>query len=67
MYNSSIQQSIFPGYFKVAVIKPLLKSEDCKNMNNYRPISFADKFFKNSRENNQSQVNNFFERKSTVI
>jgi len=54
MYNSSIQQSIFPGYFKVAVIKPLLKSEDCKNMNNYRLISFADKFFKNSRENNQS-------------
>jgi len=36
IYNLNIKQSIFPDYFKVAVVKPFLKGGDCKNINNYR-------------------------------
>jgi len=46
IYNLSIKQSIFPDYFKVAVVKPLLKGGDCKNISNYRPISLLTSFSK---------------------
>jgi len=46
IYNLSIKQSIFPDYFKVAVVKPLLKGGDCKNIKNYRPISLLTSFSK---------------------
>jgi len=46
IYDLSIKQSTFPDYFKVAVVQPLLKGGDCKNINNYRPISFLTSFSK---------------------
>lgn len=46
VYNSSIQQSIFFYYFKFAVVKPILKGGDRKNINNYRPISLPTFFSK---------------------
>lgn len=38
IYNLSIQKNKFNKHFKVALVKPLLKDKDCKNMNNYRSI-----------------------------
>lgn len=45
-YNLSIQQSIFPENFKIAMIKPIFKAGDRKNLNNYRPISLLSNFTK---------------------
>jgi len=39
IYNLSIKQCIFPDKLKIADIKPIFKSGDKTNMNNYRPIS----------------------------
>ena len=37
--NICISTGIFPSPLKIAVIKPIFKSEDQSLMNNYRPIS----------------------------
>jgi len=44
IFNMSIQQCIFPDNLKLAVIKPVYKAGDKKNVNNYRPISLLNNF-----------------------
>jgi len=46
IYNLSIQNSIFPDNFKIAIIKPLFKGGDHKTISNYRPISMLTNFSK---------------------
>jgi len=46
IFNMSIQQGIFPDNLKLAVIKPIYKAGDKKNVNNYRPISLLTNFAK---------------------
>lgn len=46
IFNLSIQQGIFPDNLKLAVIKPIYKAGDKKNINNYRPISLINNFSK---------------------
>jgi len=41
IYNLSIQQGIFPDFLKLAVIKPIFKGGDNKQVYNYRPISLS--------------------------
>ena len=40
IFNKSIQQGIFPDNLKLAVIKPIYKAGDKKNINNYKPIFY---------------------------
>ncbi|VVC38692.1 Endonuclease/exonuclease/phosphatase,Reverse transcriptase domain [Cinara cedri] len=44
--DRGIQNSIFPENFKIAIIKPLFKGGDRKNISNYRPISMLFNFSK---------------------
>lgn len=44
LYNFGIEQGIFPDKLKIADIKPLFKSGEKANMNNYRPISILSNF-----------------------
>jgi len=46
IYNLSIQNSVFPDNFKLAIIKPLFKGGDRKYMTNYRSISIITNFSK---------------------
>lgn len=46
IYNLSIQNSVFPDNFKLAIIEPLFKGGDGKYMTNYRPISMITNFSK---------------------
>jgi len=46
IFNLSIQSGIFPDIFKLAIVKPLFKGGDQKNMTNYRPISMLTNFAK---------------------
>lgn len=46
IYNLSLQNSIFPDNFKIAIIKPLFKGGDHKTISNYRPISMLTNFSK---------------------
>ena len=39
LVNESLGQGIFPNCLKTATVKPLFKSDDHQNLNNYRPIS----------------------------
>ena len=39
LFNMCLTKAIFPAAFKIAVIKPILKSGDAQIKNNYRPIS----------------------------
>jgi hypothetical protein len=46
IYNLSLKQCIFPDKLKIADIKPIFKSGDKTNMNNYRPISMLSNYSK---------------------
>jgi hypothetical protein len=47
MYNNeSILSGTFPTRLKYAVVKPLLKKGDRKNVANYRPVSLLTSFSK---------------------
>lgn len=37
--NQSLTQGHFPDFFKIAIVKPLLKKGNPRNIENYRPIS----------------------------
>lgn len=44
--NVCLKQGIFPDKFKFAIVKPLYKTDDKKNISNYRPISMLSNFLK---------------------
>ena len=44
--NKSILSGTFPTWLKYAVVKPLLKKGDRKDVANYRPISLLNSFSK---------------------
>jgi len=46
IYNISFQTATFPDMLKKARIKPLYKSKDRQNIQNYRPISILSLFSK---------------------
>ncbi len=39
LFNDCIANNYFPDFYKIAKVKPLLKSGDSKSFSNYRPIS----------------------------
>ena len=39
IFNLSIQTNTFPDNMKIAIIKPLYKTNDKQQISNYRPIS----------------------------
>lgn len=45
-YNLSIEQSIFPNNFKLAIIEPLFRNRDKSSTNNYRSILMLSNFSK---------------------
>jgi len=44
--NLCLEKGVFPEKFKLAIVKPLYKTGDKKNMTNYRPISMLCNFSK---------------------
>jgi len=44
--NVCLKKGEFPEKFKLAIIKPLYKTDDTKNVTNYRPISMQCNFSK---------------------
>ena len=46
LFNKSLNSGIFPSAFKIAKVKPLHKSGDKNNVNNYRPISLLSSLSK---------------------
>ena len=44
MYNSSMENGIFPDYWKTTQVSPIYKSGNICDSNNYRPISVLSIF-----------------------
>ena len=47
IFNLSIQTNTFPDNMKIAIIKPLYKTNDKQQISNYRPISLLPQISKN--------------------
>ena len=39
LFNLSVEKGVFADDLKIARVTPICKSEDCSDVNNYRPIS----------------------------
>ena len=46
IFNLSIQTNTFPDYMKIAIIKPLYKTNDKQQIYNYRPIALLSQISK---------------------
>ena len=46
LFNLSLSQGIFPDQLKIAEVVPILKSGNCRSINNYRPVSGLPLFSK---------------------
>ena len=46
IFNLNIQTNTFPDNMKIAIIKPLYKTNDKQQISNYRPIHYYHKYLK---------------------
>ena len=46
LFNLSLSRGIFPDHLKIAKVVPILKSGNCRSINNYHPVSVLPLFSK---------------------
>jgi len=59
IFNSSLENGIFPDIWKLARVTPILKSGVKKDVNNYRPISVISVFSRILERIVHDQILNF--------
>ena len=64
--NESIQEGIFPDGLKIARVTPIYKSEDKKQVNNYRPISILTPLSKVSEKIMYSRLTDYITKHSIL-
>lgn len=62
LFNMSLSTGIFPSAFKIAKVKPLYKSGDKLDVNNYRPISLLSSLSKVFEKILKKRITDFISR-----
>ena len=65
IFNLSIEKSVYPEAFKLAIVKPIYKSGNKRLCNNYRPISLTSNLSKIFEKLLKLRINKFLEKYRT--
>lgn len=66
LINKSLENGIFPESLKIAVIKPLHKSGDKRELSNYRPISLLSNISKIFEKIIKSRITGFIKKNNMI-